>query len=117
MVLSQNVMMTEGIRERESEVLEAIGNKRECSYLYCITMPSNKKNLLDIYSYRELHKRKEYDEPFIILGLAENRKEAVNLVYDMVSEVAASLDRPKDFKKEFIFYRDGLLKAKSDRKE
>ena len=117
MVLSGKAVMTESVRQREREVSEAIRNGKECSYLYCITMPSNNKNLLDIHSYRELHKRKEYDdEPFIILGLAENRKEAVNLIYDMVSEVAASLERPEDFKKDFLSYRDDFL-SEENRKE
>lgn len=109
MVLSEQVIMTEGVRQREAQVLEAIRGNKECSYLYCITLPSNERNLLDIHSYRELHKRKEYDEPFIILGLAENRLEAYYLVYDMVAEVAASLEKPEDFKGDFLLYRDSLL--------
>lgn len=113
MVLSEQVIMTEGVRQRKTQVLEAIRENRECSYLYCITLPSNEHNLLDIHSYRELHKRKEYDEPFIILGLAENRLEAFHLVYDMVAEVAASLDKPEDFKRDFLVYRDSLLQKET----
>lgn len=117
MVLSKNVRMTENIRQRQMEVTRAIHMKRPCNYLYCITLPSNKHNLLDIHPYHELHKRKEYDEPFIILGLAENRKEAVNIVFEMVSEVAVSLEKPEDFKKDFILYRDNFLSEEMNRKE
>ena len=109
--------MTENVRQRKEEVFLAVRENRVCDYLYCITMPSNEHNILDIHPYRELHKRKVYDEPYIILGLTENRKEAVNMVFHMVSEVAASLEKPEDFKKEFILYRDKLLPEERNRKE
>lgn len=116
MVLSEHVRMTENVRQRKEEVFLAIRENKACNYLYCITMPSNEHNLLDIHSYRELHKRKVYDEPYIILGLTENRKEAVNMVFAMVSEVAASIEKPEDFKSEFLLYRDRLL-GDTNRKE
>lgn len=109
MVLSEQVRMTENIRARQERVFRAVEEGEPCSYLYCITLPSNPRNLLDIHPYRELHKRKVYDEPYIILGLAENRKEAVGIVFDMVSEVAATLLRPEDFKESFLRYRDGMI--------
>lgn len=112
MVLSSKLRMTENIKERETEVLRAINKGVECSYLYCITMPSCEKNLLDIHPYRELYKRKEYDRPFVILGLSENRSGAVALVTDMVAEVAASMEKPEDFKEDFIRFRDGLISEK-----
>ncbi len=109
MVLSEQVRMTENIRLRQEEVFTAIRAGEPCKYLYCITLPSNPCNLLDIHPYRELHKRKVYDEPYIILGLAENRGEAVGIIYDMVSEVAASLSKLEDFKETFLKYRDSLV--------
>ena len=109
MVLSSEVRMTENIRERKAEVFEAIRKGVECRYLYCITMPSCDKNLLDIHPYRELYKRNEYDSPFIILGLSEHRKGAVDIVTAMVSEVAASMERPEEFKEAFVRFRDSFL--------
>ena len=109
MVLSSKVRMTENIRHRQTEVSEAINKGVECSYLYCITMPSCEKNLLDIHPYRELYKRKEYDRPFFILGLAENRSGAVGIVTEMAAEVAASVEKPEDFKGAFIRYRDSFF--------
>lgn len=117
MVLSEHVRITDSIRQRREEVFGAVRTNRECQYLYCITLPSNERNLLEIHPYRELHKRKEYDRPYIILGLAENRKEAVNMVFEMVSEVAASIEKPEDFKKAFILYRDHLIPDEWNRKE
>lgn len=110
MVLSSNVRMTENIRQRQEEVKKAVCQGTECRYLYCITMPSCEKNLLDIHPYRELYKRKEYNSPFFILGLAENRSSAVELVTEMVAEVAAALGKPEDFKDAFIRLRDSLIR-------
>lgn len=101
MILSPHVKMTDGIKEREAEVREAIKNKAECRFLYCITLPSNERNLLDIHPYRELRKRKEHEDSFVILGLTKNRKEAVLMVAEMASYVAASIEKPEEFKKSF----------------
>jgi len=109
MVLSPGVLMTENIRERQTEVFEAIHNKRRCDYVYCITMPSYEKNLLDIHPYRELYKRKQYDRPFVILGLSENRKGAVDIVANMAATVAANMEKPEDFREDFIKFRDSLM--------
>lgn len=109
MILSPHVKMTDGIKEREAEVREAIKNRSECRFLYCITLPSNEKNLLDIHPYRELRKRKEYEEPFVILGLTKNRKEAVLMVAEMASYAAASIEKPEQFKECFLKYRDSFL--------
>ena len=109
MVLSPHVLMTENIRQRQTEVFDAIYNKKACDYVYCITMPSYEKNLLDIHPYRELYKRKEYDRPFVILGLSENRSGAVAIVTEMAAEVAASMEKPEDFRENFIKFRDSLM--------
>lgn len=110
MILSPHVKMSDGIKEREAEVRKAIQDGTECPFLYCITLPSNEKNLLDIHPYRELRKRKEYEKPFVILGLTKNRREAVWMVEEMVAEVAkASVGKPEEFKKIFLEYRDSLV--------
>lgn len=109
MIVSPRVLMTDSIKERKQKVLEAIEEGRECCFLYCITLPSNEKNLLDIHPYRELRKRKEYDRPFFILGLTKNRKEAFSMVADMAAHVAVSMERPEDFRKNFLQYRDSFL--------
>ena len=109
MVLSPNVLMTENIRQRQTEVFEAIKNRQACDYVYCITMPSYEKNLLDIHPYREIYKRKEYDRPFVILGLSENRSGAVAMVTEMAAEVAAAMEKPEDFRENFIRFRDSLM--------
>ena len=97
MVLSPHVLMTENIRNRQEEVFESIHNNKPCNYVYCITLPSCESNLLDIHPYREIYKRKEYDRPFVILGLAENRKGAVQIVFDFASEVAALTENPEPY--------------------
>ncbi len=109
MVLSPGVLMTENIKNRQEEVFEAIQNRKICNYVYCITMPSCESNLLDIHPYREIYKRKEYDRPFVILGLSENRNGAVGLVTEMAAQVAKTLVNPEDFRTDFIKLRDSLM--------
>ena len=109
MVLSPGVLMTENIRQRQAEVFEAIKKRKPCNYVFCITMPSCDKNLLDIHPYREIYKRKEYDGPFVILGLSENRSGAVGIIIEMAAEVASSMEKPEDFRADFIRLRDSLI--------
>ncbi len=109
MVLSSRAWMTENIRQRQTEVAKAIKRGTECRFLYCITMPSCQKNLLDIHPYHELYKRKEYEEPFFIIGLSENRAGAVEMVARMAAEVAAVTERPEEYKENFIRFRDSFL--------
>ena len=110
MILSPAVRMTDQIRTREDQVINAVREGKECPFLYCITLPSNKQNLMDIHPYRELRRRKEYDTPFVILGLAESRKKAIRMVADMAEEIAVSIENPADFKKAFLEYRDSFTK-------
>ena len=114
MVLSSRAWMTENIRQRQTEVTRAIKKGVECRFLYCITMPSCQKNLLDIHPYHELYKRKEYEEPFFIIGLSENRAGAVLMVSQMAAEVAAVTERPEEFKDNFIRFRDSFLLPEQD---
>ena len=114
MVLSPHVLMTENIRQRQTEVFEAIQNKRACDYVYCITMPSYEKNLLDIHPYREIYKRKEYDRPFLILGLSENRIGAVGIITEMAAKIAAAMEKPEDFRADFIRFRDSLMEKEQE---
>lgn len=118
MILSSKVRMTDEIRQRQKEVFDAIHRGTACRSLYCITMPSCENNLLDIYPYREIYNRKEYDSPYWILGLAENRQGAVGLVFEMAKEVAAVTTCPEDYKKNFRMLRDACLaEEEENRKE
>lgn len=114
MVLSSKLRVTENIKNRMDEVVKAIKRGAACPYVYCITLPSCKQNLLDIHPYHELYKRKEYEEPFFILGLAENRASAVELVRDMAAEVALMSSRPEDYRQNFISLRDSFFEMRKD---
>ncbi|MDO4557029.1 MAG: hypothetical protein Q4B70_18110 [Lachnospiraceae bacterium] len=114
MVLSPKVTMTDSIKKREIEVRKAIEKREECPFLYCVTLPSNEKNLLDIHPYRELRKRKEYENPYVIIGLARNRKEAFQIVTDFAAKAAAEMKCPEEFKEIFLKYRDSFLEAEDE---
>ena len=47
MVLSSKLRVTENIKNRMDEVVKAIKRGAACPYVYCITLPSCKQNLLD----------------------------------------------------------------------
>lgn len=111
MVLSPYVRMSDSIKEREEEVKKAISNGEVCHFLYCITMPSNEQNLLDIHPYRELQKRNEQD--VVILGLTKNRKEAVLMVTELVTKVASRIEKPEEFKTCFLTYRDSFFQEEN----
>lgn len=56
---------------------------------YCIALPSNKENLLDIMNTGELlfsHYR-DSEDPLVVIGLAESRESAIELSRSIIEEV------------------------------
>lgn len=55
--------------------------------IYCIALPSNDKNILDIININELLFKHYKKSKIYILGLAFGRDSAINLVQDIIMEV------------------------------
>lgn len=106
MVLSQNFIVGNSIKEKLPDIMDKIKNKKKSYSFYCITEPSNPKNLLDIYCYASLfgHYYKNFNPK--VIALAGSKEEAISLVVKMTEEVNRNMQELKeeDFGKQFREY-------------
>ncbi len=90
-IWSEKVQYSSNIRKRRRKKLQQQINDGEITRdFFCIALPSNPKNLLDIYSTGELkypyYKRHEVK----VIGIAKGKDKAEELVCDMLEELYAS---------------------------
>jgi hypothetical protein len=75
------------IKKRKEKVIASINNQEATFNVYCIAFASHPDNLFDIMDANELlfphYKRSEIQ----IIGLAQGKEEAVDLVQGMLMEV------------------------------
>ena len=85
-----NLRCSERIRKDLRSIRRRVRwRKATSATTFCITFATNEKNLFDIYNMGELlfeHYRRS-DVDLHILGLADSREEACELVAEMVKEV------------------------------
>lgn len=83
--------MGNNARKNKYKVLGHVIKKRLSFDTYLITLPSNTSNILDIYSSNILlqshYKKKYITENVYVIGIAEGKKEALELVRDIIDEV------------------------------
>lgn len=84
---NRKMYMDEKVREkpgRYRKILEKHSRLRGC---YCITMPVNPDNCMDIYSSREYWFRHYGEKKLEIIGIAASRESAIDLVGEMAQDV------------------------------
>ncbi len=106
MILSKNVIVGESIKEQLPHILEKIEKEEKSRSFYCITQPSNPKNILDIYCYASMFGRYYKNFNPKIIALAGSKKEAIAIVVKMTEEVSARMQdlEEKDFRQQFRQY-------------
>ncbi len=75
------------LKKKKSKAITSINDRRVTFGVYCIAFSSQPTNLFDIMDANELlfpHYRKSNIR---IVGLANGKEEAINLVHDMLMEV------------------------------
>lgn len=84
---NRKLYMDEKVRQRPGRyrrMVEKHGCLRGC---YCITMPVNPENCMDLYSSREYWFRHYGERKLEIIGLAASWESAVQLVGEMAQDV------------------------------
>lgn len=106
MILSENFIVGDSIKEELSDIMDKIKKEKKSHSFYCITEPSNTKNLLDIYCYASLFGRYYKNFNPKVIALAGSEEEAISLVVKMTQEVNARMQESieKDFGKQFREY-------------
>ncbi len=83
----KNLYLGETIAPKARRVINKIKKKQLTPDVYIIALASNSENLLDIIPARELLQPGYPAENIRIIGLAQGKKEAVELVTAIVDEV------------------------------
>ncbi|MGN0466283.1 MAG: hypothetical protein ACI4F9_08045 [Lachnospiraceae bacterium] len=106
MILSENFIVGDSIKEKLPDMIDKIKKGKKSYSFYCITEPSNPKNLLDIYCYAFLFGRYYKNFNPKIIALAGSEEEAISLVVKMTQEVNIRMQESieKDFGKQFREY-------------
>ena len=85
---SDKLFLSEKVNKKDIDKIKNNIDKGKLSTsLYCITFASNPKNLLDIFSSRHFAYPYYKKQKFHILGLAESKEKAYELVIEIIKEV------------------------------
>ena len=92
MIVFHDKLRCMGKAKKKERKIRKLVEKRKLRSLkyYCIAFPSNKENILDIYNMGEFlfaHYRKATSEDVHIIGLADSRDDAAELVREIIDEV------------------------------
>lgn len=82
----KDLYLGEGIAPDAKKIIRKIKNKKFIPDVYVITFASNPQNLLDIIPSWELVQKGYPKEHIRIIGLADGKKEAFELVRQIVDE-------------------------------
>ena len=92
MTLSDGLIFGDSLHNKKDTILNKIQNRKMRRGLYCISLPTNKRNILDIYRYNELLQPALQAEEIHVVGLASSREEAIGMIMDMLEEVYHATD-------------------------
>ena len=87
MQFSSNLFISEGLEEKKDKIMKKMVKKRKIFPVYCITLPRNPHNLLEIIEYHQfLQKHYGIYEPYEV-GIAGSKEEATTLVIKIIETV------------------------------
>lgn len=100
----EKLYVGEKAKKKRYSIIRAVRAGKKSGY-YILTLPSNDKNLLDIYPAITLQQPYYREKDFLILGVAADYEDAANLAGTVISEV---------YRKTGGFDVAGYLKKKTD---
>lgn len=75
------------LKKKRDKAIASINNRRATYNVYCIALASHPGNLFDIMDANELLFPHYQKSDIKIVGLANGKEEAINLVHDMIMEM------------------------------
>lgn len=84
---NKKIYMDEKVKEKPSYYRKIVTSHKLVRSCYCITLPANEENCMDIYNSREFWFRYYRKKNLEIIGLAANQEKAQILVGTMVQDV------------------------------
>jgi len=88
MLWFEKIFTGESVRDRSEKIIDLVNKRKHVPGLYLITLASNETDQLDIVHYG-LNSRlmREYMKLPMIVGLAGSKKEAIQVVQDIIRQV------------------------------
>lgn len=86
-VWSKKLYFSETIKKKHRKIIYAIKHKKRVPEVYCIIYALNKENLFELIPANELLFPVYQTREIHIVGLSGNKREAEELVTDMISEI------------------------------
>lgn len=83
----KNLYLGEGVETKAREIINKIKKNKPTIDVYVIALASNPENQLDVIPSWELLQKGYPKDRLRIIGLAQGKKEALQLVTDLVDEV------------------------------
>lgn len=87
------IYMDDKVKQKPSRYRKILEKKKIVKNCYCITLPMNEANCLDMYSSRELWFQYYRTKTIEVVGLATDRESANMLLCRIVQDVAKKYDK------------------------
>ncbi len=81
------IYMDEKVRKKPKYYRRMVESRKLVKSCYCVTLPANEENCMDIYSSREFWFQYYRDKEIEIIGLAADRAGAERIVCQMTQDV------------------------------
>ncbi len=86
MKLCKNIRLGEKVSEKRFELTWKLKHNRPLGSLYVVVLPEVAlDNLMEIYAYEELRRKKQYER--MVIAAAANKSEAIEVVRSLIEEV------------------------------
>nr|WP_317282104.1 hypothetical protein [uncultured Sellimonas sp.] len=82
----KNLYVSDGIKEREQEIIERLEKKKFQFRIYLLALPENEKNQLEIYHSGMLLQNWYREKDVFVVGIAGGYLEALELVRKIAEE-------------------------------
>ena len=82
----ERLYLGEKAKKNRFSILQAVRKERSTGY-YILTLPSNQKNLLDIYSAQTLNQPYYKQQDLLIVGVAADYEDAAVLAGKIIADV------------------------------
>lgn len=83
------IYMDEKVKKKPSRYRRILEKRKFAKSCYCITLPMNQENCLDMYSSRELWFQYYQNQDMEIVGLAASREGAEEILCKIADDVVA----------------------------
>ena len=79
--------MDEKVKKKPARYRRIVESRKIARGCYCITLPANEKNCMDIYSSRQLWFRYYREQELEIIGLAANKAGIEEIICQMTQDI------------------------------